>query len=231
MTSPFQPERSELPQPVTAAGNGLNTEYANLIQSTQKSSADKPQVVSADGSQLVIPPLAQTTQTTDQSAAPGTTGKPPTTADATQPASTTTTGDNSQTAPRQAAGEQQPQSVAYNPSLCVPSWQRFSQTPVDTNGNAMPADGPGSPGDSGPGPAIPMWMRLAPPGMISPQMMQAAAGPSNELASQNQATTDGANNQAGTDTTTAQTQTAQTDSTATPTTNPQPGGQTGALVT
>lgn len=218
MTSPFQPERSELPQPVAATGNGLNAEYANLIQSTQVSSADKPQVMSADGSQMVIPPIGQTT--TDQSAASGAAAKPPATADAqTQPPAT----------------EQAPQSVAYNPSLNVPMWQRFSQTPVDTNGNMMPADGPGSPGDPGPGPAIPMWMRFAPPGSLAnePPAEQTNTA-SNELASQNKATADGAtaNGTAGSDqsaTQTAQTQT-QTDAT-TANANQLPGGQTGALVT
>jgi hypothetical protein len=187
MTAPFQPERSELPRPVTATGNGLNNEYANLIQSTQKSTADRPQVVSADGSQLVIPPLGQTTDRNTQSAA----------------------------APTDNAKPQLPQSVAYNPGLAVPSWQRFSQTPVSTDGSMMPADGPGSPGDSGPGPAIPMWMRLAPPGMISQQELNGGPPPtpSNELASQNRSTADGGNstgsdgtnqqNLAQTDTTTA----------------------------
>ncbi len=204
-----------MPQPATATGNGLNTEYANLIQSTQKSSADKPQVMSADGSQMVIPPIGQTTS--DQSAASGNAAKPPATADAQPPA------------------EQQPQSVAYNPSLNVPMWQRFSPTPVDTNGNAMPADGPGSPGDPGPGPAIPMWMRFAPPGSLANEpSAEQTNNASNELASQNKATTDGAatNGTTGSDqngTQTALTQ-PQTDATTTAA-NQLPGGQTGQLVT
>jgi len=220
MTSPFQPERSELPQPLTTTGNGLTTEYANLVQSTQKSSADKSQVMSADGSQLVIPPIGQTT---DQSAA-GTTGK------------TATAADNTQATAKQPATEQPPQSVSTNPMLAVPAWQRFSQTPVATDGSMLPADGPGSPGDPGPGPAMPMWMRFAPPGSLvnEPGLGQNAKTDSNELASQNKSTTDGAetNGTPGSDqssTQTAQTQT-QTDATST-TTNQNPGGQTGALVT
>ncbi|CAN5118042.1 hypothetical protein BH10CYA1_BH10CYA1_34860 [soil metagenome] len=200
MTSPFQPERSELPQPGAAGGNGLNTEYANLMQSTQKSSADNPQVMSADGSQMVIPPIGQTSA--DQNAASGTAGKTAAATDAQQPAT-----------------EQGPQSVAYNPSLNVPMWQRFSPTPVATDGSMMPADGPGSPGDPGPGPPIPMWMRFAPPGSLSNQQTtDQTSTASNELASQNKAT-------------------AQTDATTTPTTTTTtaskrlPGGQTGPLVT
>lgn len=212
MTLPFQPERSELPQPVTATGNGLNTEYANLIQSTQKSSADKPQVMSADGSQMVIPPLGQTT--TDQSAAAGAAAKPAG-ADAQQPPT----------------AEQQPQSVAYDPSLCVPTWQRFSQTPVDTNGNMLPDDGAYDPG-----PAIPMWMRFAPPGSLSNQPTADQTNTeSNELASQNKATADGAvatNATAGSDQSGTQTAQAQPQTDATTTAvNQLPGGQTGQLVT
>jgi hypothetical protein len=232
MTAPFQPERSELPRPVSAAGNGLNSEYANLIQSTQRTSADRPQVVSADGSQLVIPPLGQTT---DQAvAAANQTGNQ---TDASQTAPTTKT-DNIQTNPAPTDnGQQLPQSVAYNPSLAVPSWQRFSQTPVATDGSMMPADGPGSPGDPGPGPAIPMWMRMAPPGMISQQELNGGPPPSesNELASQNRSTANGGNggngdasNTGGADGTNSQ-NLAQTD--ATSGTNQNPGGQTAPLVT
>ncbi len=150
MTAPFQPERSELLQPATRGGTGLNAEYASMIQGTQKPSTDKPQVMTADGTQLVIPPIGQTT--TDQTAA-ATTTKPGATADVSQAAAQT-----------QPATEQLPKSVAYDPSLPAPAWQRFSQTPVALDGSLMPASGPGSPGDTGPGPAIPMYMRLAPPG-------------------------------------------------------------------
>lgn len=174
MTAPFQPERSESSLSSAPTGSGLNSEFANLTQNIQRSSVDRPPVMSADGSQMVIPPLGQTdgTQTSRQLQSAG----------------------EQQTAGSQPASieNQQPQSVAYDPSLCVPSWQRFSPTPVATDGTALPADGPGSPGDPGPGPAIPMWMRLAPPGLLN-QKQQADQNnsPSNELASQRAGTTGG----------------------------------------
>lgn len=173
MTAPFQPERSESSLSSAPTGNGLNTEFANLIQSTQRSSADNPPVLSADGSQMVIPPVSQT--------------------DGSQAARQQQSSEQQVAGSQQSASEQQPQSVAYNPSLCVPSWQRFSPTPVATDGTMMPADGPGSPGDPGPGPAIPMWMRFAPPGLLKNQQQQADQNnaPSNELASQNALTTGG----------------------------------------
>ncbi len=166
MTAPFQPERSELLQPATRGGNGLSTEYASLLQSTQKAATDKPQVMSADGTQLVIPPIGQTT--TDQTAAATTQTKPGATADVSQAAAQTP------------ATEQLPKSVAYDPTLAAPAWQRFSQTPVALDGSLMPASGPGSPGDTGPGPAMPMYMRLAPPGYYHNQPASDSTAPTDQ---------------------------------------------------
>ena len=225
MTLSLQPERSELLQPSVGGGSGLNTEFSSLMQGTQKAQADKPQVVSADGTQLVIPPLGQTTTTGDQTAGPTAT---PTKAGATADAAKTP------------APEQLPQSVAYNPSLSVPTWQRFSQTAVATDGSIMPVMGPGSPGDPGPGPMMPMWMRLAQPGIqaLLDKQQQAEARPSTTAtASTDQsgqaqtATTDGSdpNATASTD----QTKVAQvpTDANASNSAKQLPGGQTGPLVT
>ena len=146
MSSPFQPERTELPQSSAAASSALSTEYANMIQSTQRPKVYAPLITSPDGKQLVFGPLAKPLNASDQSV--GSTSIPGTNTDA-----------GPQTQP---AAEQAPQSVAYNPNLAVPAWQRWSQTPVDTNGNMLPAEGPPDPG-----PMIPMYERLAPPGMYS----------------------------------------------------------------
>jgi hypothetical protein len=158
MSTPFQLERTDSLQPASNRSNGLNAEYANMVQIPQLAQTDKPQVVSADGTQLVIPPIGQTT--TDQTAA-STVVKP---AGDTTIATTDTT-----TATPTAPAEKQ--SVSTDPSLVVPLWQRLSQTPVATDGTMLPAPGPGSPGDPGPGPMHPMWMYLAPPGMINPNVL------------------------------------------------------------
>jgi hypothetical protein len=157
MSTPFPLERSDSLQPASTRSNGLNAEYANMVQIPQLAQTDKPQVVSSDGTQLVIPPIGLTG--TDQTAA----------STVVKPGGDTTTSptDTSTTAAAQTAPAEK-QSVSTDPSLVVPAWQRFSEIPVATDGTMLPAPGPGSPGDSGSGAMHPMWMYLAPPGMINP---------------------------------------------------------------
>jgi hypothetical protein len=209
--SPFQPERLDASVSPQATGTGLNAEYASYIQGKQIGQVGTlPQVTSADGSQLVIPPLANGKPAATTDVATTTTTTPATSTDATQP--------------------QLPPNVNDNPNLVVPAWQRFSQNAVATDGTLLPASGPGSPGDPGPGPMVPMWMRMAPM-ELQPQIQQeiaqhygSASGTTTPTDQTANADPNATGDQSATTTTQDQTTVAQNDTNVSPSTAVTTGG-------